>query len=121
MYPAYHNFQFTVLDKQPGEIGAGDVVAFRCDGLKAVLVKRVAAVPGDRVQIQAGTLQVNGQVSSIYPEEGCFAYAGILEDPVELGQGEYILIGDNLEKSKDSRYEAVGIVNRKDITGKIIK
>lgn len=119
MEPSYHNFQLVVLDRHSRSCHRGDVIAFRCRGLSAVLVKRVAAEEGDRVQICEGTLLVNGEPSPLYAE-GSFEYGGILESPVVLGGGEYIVIGDNISESKDSRYEAVGIVRAEDIIGRVI-
>ena len=120
MVPAYHNLELTVLDKRKTAYQPGDVIAFRCEELHAVLVKRVAAVPGDSVQVVNGTLLVNGGISEVYPEEGCFSYSGILAEPVTLADGEYIVIGDNLEESKDSRYDTIGPVKEQLIIGKVL-
>lgn len=120
MAPAYHNLELTMLDKRKMDYQSGDVIAFQCGELRAVLVKRVAAVPGDCVQIVDGTLLVDGRISEIYPEEGCFSYAGILEGQITLGVDEYIVIGDNLEESKDSRYSVIGPVKEQFIIGKVL-
>ena len=119
MEPTYHNFQFAILDKRAQTYNAGDVLAFRCPGLRATLIKRVAAVPGDTVCISDETLYVNGKRSTIYPNDR-FSYAGILAEPVILGDDEYIAIGDNQEESKDSRYESVGVVSQRQIIGKVV-
>ena len=119
MLPSYHNMQLVVLDKHNREYHAGDVIAFRCEGLSAVLVKRIAACGGDTARIVDGTFYVNGEVSALY-EEGSFDYAGILEEEVKLSAGEYIVIGDNIAVSKDSRNPEVGIVQEATIIGRII-
>ena len=119
MEPTYHNFQFAILDKRAQTYNAGDVLAFWCPGLRATLIKRVVAVPGDTVCISDETLYVNGKRSTIYPNDS-FSYAGILASPISLAEGEYILIGDNYAVSKDSRYESVGIVSRQEIIGKVV-
>lgn len=98
----------------------GDVVAFRCEGLDAVLIKRVVACPGDQVIIKDGTLYGNGSVSLIFPQEGIFEYSGLAADNIYLGEDQYFMVGDNLKESKDSRYVEVGVVNGEDILGKII-
>ena len=51
MAPTYHNLQLVVLDKRGEAYEPGEVIAFSCDGLNAVLVKRVVAGPGDTAQI----------------------------------------------------------------------
>ncbi len=120
MSPSYHNMQLVVLEKQPELFSYGDVIAFQCDGLDAVLVKRVAACPGDMVQIKNGTLYVNDVVSEIYPETMIFEYAGIVEEAILLDAGEYFAIGDNVAESKDSRYPEIGVVNGESVLGRVI-
>lgn len=120
MEPSYHSWQFVLLDKHTKQYGCGDVVAFRCDGLKAVLIKRVVAVPGDTVQIVDGVLRRNGAAVEDGLVNRRLDYAGIAEKAVILGENEYFLLGDNYEESKDSRYEKVGCVLEKDILGKVI-
>ena len=122
MHPACHHLQPAVLDKRNCEYQAGDVVAFRCSRLQTILVKRIAACPGDRLQIAAGTLLVNGEVSRIYQYQrrGIFTYAGIAATQKQLQEGEYFVLGDNLAKSIDSRYEEVGMVNADAILGRVV-
>ena len=48
------------------------------------------------------------------------ADAGILEQKILLADNEYVVIGDNIENSKDSRFTEVGIVNKNTILGTII-
>ena len=120
MSPAYHNLQLLVLDKRQHDYGYGDVVAFRCEQLDSVLVKRVVALPGDSVVIQAKQLLVNGCESCVYPAATVFEYSGLLLTPVVLGEGEFIVIGDNVSRSRDSRYPEVGIIRREQIIGKVL-
>lgn len=120
MYPAYHNMQFVLIDKRFKQYTYGDVVAFRCDKLDAVLIKRIVGCPGDQVIIKDGTLYINDIASRIFPQEGIYEYSGIASEMVCLGENQYFVIGDNLRESKDSRYEAVGAVNGEDILGDIL-
>lgn len=120
MLPSYHSWQIVVLDKRVSDYYLGDVIAFRCGELNAVLVKRIAAGPGDTVRILDGTLMVNGEISRVYPEKEVFDYAGMLSATVMLKDSEYIVIGDNIVESKDSRYDMVGIIHANDIIGKLI-
>jgi len=121
MSPVYHNLQMVVLDRHSKDYTYGDVIAFRCKGLDAVLVKRIAACPGDIVVIEQGTLYVNGEISVVYFDKGIFEYAGNLGKTVQLEEGQYIVIGDNIASSKDSRYTKVGCVLENDILGTIIR
>lgn len=120
MSPAYYELQFVLIDRRTDLYTCGDVVAFQCEGLDAVLIKRVVACPGDQVIIKDGTLYVNGSVSLIFPQEGIFEYSGLAADNIYLGEDQYFMVGDNLKESKDSRYVEVGVVNGEDILGKII-
>lgn len=119
MEPAYHHLQMVVLNKHDREFLRGDVVAFWSTGLSSVLVKRIVAVPGDSVIIRDSTLFINNQVSEIYAESIVFTYAGIMEQEIILREGEFLVLGDNTEKSIDSRYSEVGIISEAEIYGKI--
>lgn len=118
MEPSYHDMQLVFLEKNYGAISAGDVIAFRCEGLDFVLVKRVVALPGQTVVIREGTLYVDGKVSPCYVEE-VFDYAGLLAQEVKLPTGNYAVIGDNVIESKDSRYEEVGFVPKGNVSGRV--
>ena len=119
MEPSYHNMQFVLIDKRVQTVHTGDVVAFRCEGLHAILVKRVVAESGQTAVIRGGRLFVAGKESTLY-EGTIFSYAGILSKEIVLAVGEYIVIGDNTEESKDSRYECVGIIQENDIIGRVV-
>lgn len=119
MLPGYHNLQVVVLEKHSREYHTGDVIAFQCDNLSAVLVKRIAAGEGDTVQIIDATLYVNGEASPLY-EKGSFERAGLLERRTRLASDEYIVIGDNTAESKDSRNTDIGIITKEKIIGKIL-
>lgn len=44
MLPGYHNMQLVVLNKYDRTYEVGDVIAIRCKGLDAVIVKRVESI-----------------------------------------------------------------------------
>lgn len=96
-----------------------DVIVFLPGGNQNTYyyVKRVVAVPGQRVQIIDGMLYVDG-----IPEEN-EAYdkmedAGIAENEILLGDDEYFVLGDNRNSSEDSRSGNIGPVGRNTIYGK---
>lgn len=118
MSPAYHSWQFVLLNKKVTRLDRGDVISFRCDSLNAILVKRIVACPGDTVQIKKGILYVNGS-----PSPHAIAgldYAGNAESPITLAMNEYFVLGDNYKHSKDSRYSQIGCILQEDILGAII-
>lgn len=120
MYPTYHNMQLAVIDKHSEDYTYNDVIAFKCGKLNRILVKRIAACPGDSVEIKNGTLYVNGEISTVYQTEGIFKKAGIAGRELVLQKQQYFVIGDNIVESKDSRYEEIGCVELKDILGRLL-
>ena len=117
MIPSYRPWQLATIYKRADTLESGDVIAFQCDSLNALLIKRIVACPGDTVQIQNGILYINGsqkQPVSIY---GSITYAGTAQDPITLSADEYFVLGDNIEDSKDSRYPEIGCIKKKDIWG----
>ncbi len=116
MVPAYRHMQITVIDKHSKDYKAGDVIVFKCQGLSETLVKRIAGVPGNILKIKDGKLYIDGIERY---EDKQFNYAGILDNEIKLGEDEYIVFGDNISESKDSRYEKVGIVKGCDIIGEV--
>ncbi len=95
----------------------GDVVVFLPNGNQNAhyYVKRVVAVPGDRLQIQGGVCYVNGEESKWVSEK--ILDSGIAANELILGNGEYFCIGDNPNNSEDSRSANIGPVEEEDIIG----
>ena len=98
----------------------GDIVVFKPGGNQNAhyLIKRVAALPGETIQIKNGSIYIDGQVCTEGIHVSDIRSAGVAAEPVELGANEYFVIGDNHEGSDDSRTADVGTVKRKDIFGK---
>lgn len=92
----------------------GDTIIANVEG--EVLVKRVAAGPGDRVGILYGTLVRNGEVVS----EDIPARRRRVEslDEHALGDDEYFLLGDHRKVSVDSR--DFGPVSGQQILGRVL-
>lgn len=98
---------------------AGDVIVFLPNGNRNAhyYVKRVVAVPGDKVQIIEGELYINGEVSDLISEG--IQEAGIAANELTLEKGEYFCIGDSPQSSEDSRSAGIGPVDTEDIIGKV--
>lgn len=98
-----------------------DVIVFLPNGNEKshYYVKRVVAVPGEKVQIVDGNLVVNGE--TVVTESGKYdkmEEAGIAENEITLGNGEFFVLGDNRNSSEDSRSANIGIVKTATIAGK---
>ena len=81
-----------------------------------LFVKRLAALPGDTVEIREGQLLVNDQPVPDPPQMGS---APRDYPPRRLGKKEYFVIGDNRSFSHDSRAADVGPLPKKMLQGHV--
>ena len=123
MMPSIEDQQRIFVDKfffQVGisEIHRGDVVVFWFPQDQRVsYIKRVIAIPGDRVAVRAGMVLLNGrQLDEPYvPDE----FRDEAEMPeIALASDEYFVLGDHRNSSNDSR--TWGPVARGFIYGKAV-
>lgn len=92
----------------------GDVVECRFPGREDAYVKRIVALPGERVAFVGGQLTIDGEaVEEPYATGHTDDYA------IELGADEYLALGDNREESYDSRMDDMGPISREDMLGRV--
>ncbi len=106
-----------------GDFRYGDIVIAYKESFDAEpIVKRVIATEGQTVDIDftLGRVFVDGELLQedyvndlTYLEEGT-------EFPLTLGEGELFLMGDNRNRSSDSRDSALGAVDERLIIGKAV-
>lgn len=87
-------------------------------GTPKILVKRVIGLPGEQVDIQDGKVYINGNLLNETSYLGVETIGDLHLE--KIPEGQYFLMGDNRSLSMDSRSDSVGLVDRKDITGKAI-
>lgn len=81
-------------------------------------IKRIIGMPGETVQVKDGMIYIDGEMLSEGYGKETMQYAGVAADPVELGENEYFVLGDNRNNSSDSRDPSVGNVDGDQIIGK---
>lgn len=82
-------------------------------------IKRVIGLPGETVQIRDNQIYINDEPLEAEDGLGTVTIAGLAEYPIELGNDEYFLLGDNRESSEDSRFASIGNVKRSQLLGKV--
>lgn len=123
MEPNLYNGQSILINRLVYKIlppKEGAVIVFRPNGNENshLYVKRVIAVPGDKVQIKEGKLYVNGTLYEGMTYDK-IADPGIAENEILLQTDEFFVLGDNVNNSEDSRSGNIGPVKRKDMIGKV--
>lgn len=110
----------------------GDVVVLDSPENGDTLLKRVVAIPGDRVEVAGGRLIINGAAVAVDQVGGAmFEHLGPRAHrlaltfgggrdfgPTTLGADQYLVLGDNRGESHDGR--SFGLVDRRAIFGRAI-
>jgi signal peptidase I len=104
MEPHIRSGEYVMINTFAYRLGAprhGDIVAFRHEGdARAIFIKRVIGVPGDRVGIQRGRVYLNGnELAEPYVVHGDDRSSPEVTVPDRC---VYVL-GDNRAESEDSR------------------
>lgn len=82
-------------------------------------IKRIIGMPGETVQIDYdGNIHINGKILEEDYGREVILNPGRAYEPIELGEDEYFVMGDNRNSSSDSREPAVGNIHKSDIIGK---
>ncbi|RDY24101.1 signal peptidase I [Romboutsia maritimum] len=124
MYPTLEEDNYLIINRisyKVGEPKLGDIIVFSTDltqedGRKKDLVKRVIGVAKDHIKIEDSKVYLNGkQIQEPYIH-GKYTDGNI---DMTIPEGKIFAMGDNRENSLDSRYEEVGLIDKKDIMGKV--
>ena len=115
MLPTIHEGDLIFVNRQAfryREPRRGEIVAVQIPGRNAVYVKRLVAIPGDRVAIDRGVLVIDGSpVDERYVEHR----APWQLPPVTLGPDQYFVVGDN--RGMPMAQHDMGIATRSRLIG----
>jgi len=101
----------------------GDIVVFQLtlSGHKKLLCKRIIGLPNENLEIKDGKIYINNNLTLIpgLPKETYYLNGGDFgKQAIKIPDGSYYLLGDNSNKSQDSRY--FGFIKKPDLIGKVI-
>lgn len=115
MTPTLENDQLVVC-KKTGNFEKGDIIAFYYNN--KILLKRVIAVSGDFISIDAdGTVYVNDEkIDEPYISEKALGECD-LEFPYQVPEERVFVMGDHRETSVDSRSSQVGCIAEESVIG----
>jgi len=85
---------------------------------KTYYIKRVIGLPGETVQIIDGYIYINDELLEEDYGREVMEYSGRAEAQVTLGEDEYFVLGDNRNRSSDSRVDEVGNIHKDEIIGR---
>lgn len=124
MNPRLENGDITLMNRLVYEVRKpkrGEVIAFRPNGGETshCYIKRVIGLPGEIVSYEDGSILIDGEAIKENYVTTQIEDAGLLEEPISLGQDEYFVLGDDRKNSEDSRSANVGNVKRSEIAGKV--
>lgn len=123
MDPNFSNGNYLIIDELSyrfREPARGEVIVFRYPGdKKTYYIKRIIGLPGERVVVQDGGVKIFNSAHS----EGLLLKESYIDstlktvgnNDVNLGAGEYFVLGDNRYYSFDSRNW--GLLDRSAIVG----
>lgn len=128
MEPNYYDGDRVLVTSLAGEAERGDVVII-VHALDDTIIKRVVATEGQVVDFdnELGELLVDGAVvtGDVYGTRNGITFTreyldDILDFPQTVPEGCVFVLGDNRDNSTDSRKVSVGMVDRRNILGKVV-
>jgi signal peptidase I len=96
-----------------------DVIVYKQSGKEHSYydIKRIIALPGEKLQIMDGLIYINGEVIDEIVNVEPMGNYGLAAEEILLEENEYFVLGDNRNNSEDSRFASVGMIRREEIIG----
>lgn len=123
MNPTLEDGEVVIVNKlvyNISEVERYDVVAYSLIEEDSYFdIKRVVGMPGEKITIKDGYIYINDKPLQNSPFNEKIITSGLAADSITLGDGEYFVLGDNVNNSEDSRYTNVGNISEVEILGKV--
>lgn len=122
MNPNFHNGDRIIINRFSKEYTNGDVVAINRSKGEHKLIKRIIATEGQKIDIdyKKGEVYIDGKLlDEPYILEPTFNNLGATL-PAVVPEGSVFVMGDNRNNSEDSRNPNIGMINVKNIMGKVL-
>jgi signal peptidase I len=116
-----------VIDKTISKFNKKDIIAFKFNGdPRRIMISRIIGVTGDTIRMVNKKVYINDSEviigHEVHKERDIIPATINTRDnngPLKLKDNEYFVLGDNRDRSYDSRFW--GTVRKQDIIGKVMK
>lgn len=112
MSPTYQNGSILIINKNYKEINRNDIIVFKKNSYD-IYIKRVIGLPNETIYCENRNIYIN----DISIKDN-FGNTTDNFKKVTLKNNQYFVLGDNRNKSNDSR--TIGFISKNEIIGKII-
>lgn len=125
MYPTLKDKDYLIINKlaYSNKIpNRGDIIVFRTNLIddqtmsKKHLVKRVIALPGEHIVIENDKVYINGNILEENYLQDIHTYGDI---DMIVPENHVFTMGDNRERSDDSRDSCIGTISLDDVVGEV--
>lgn len=141
MEPTLHENERVLISSLMYKAEHNDIVIVDSSALKKLIVKRIIGLPGDSVDIdfESGIVSVNGVPvdEQLYEPGADGSEPKLTADhfvntlttqnmgafdsyPVKVPEGYVFVLGDNRNRSKDSKHSELGLVPQEEVSGEVI-
>lgn len=112
MSPTYQNGSILIINKKYKKINRNDIIVFKKNNYD-IYIKRVIGLPNETIYCENQNVYINDT-----PINDIFRNTTDNFKKVTLKNNEFFVLGDNRNKSNDSR--TIGAIPKNEIIGKVI-